>query len=163
VTSHAAEREFKIKYTTEGTTICPYCAVGCGMIAHWRDEDGRRRLVNLEGDADHPINGGALCSKGSSLFQVHANDLRLSKVLYRAPRSDHWEEKDWDWAIGRMTEKIKATRDASFQTDVDGVIVNRTPAIAGLGGAALDNEECYLWTKLGRALGLVYLDHCARL
>ena len=47
--------------------------------------------------------------------------------------------------------------------DDKGRVVNRTETLAGLGGAALDNEECYLWSKLARALGIVYLEHQARI
>ena len=50
----------KIVYTKETTTICPYCAVGCGIIVHTRDG----KVVNTEGDPDHPINQGSLCPKG---------------------------------------------------------------------------------------------------
>jgi len=42
-------------------------------------------------------------------------------------------------------------------------VVNRTEAVAGLGGAALDNEECYLYHKLARAVGIVFLEHQARI
>jgi formate dehydrogenase major subunit len=65
--------------------------------------------------------------------------------------------------LPRIAERVKATRDASFQTEVGGVVVNRTEAIASLGGAALDNEECYLLAKAMRALGVVYLEHQARI
>ena len=41
--------------------------------------------------------------------------------------------------------------------------VNRTEAIASFGGGELDNEECYLLVKMARALGLVYIEHCARI
>jgi formate dehydrogenase major subunit len=43
------------------------------------------------------------------------------------------------------------------------VPANRCTGIASLGGAALDNEECYLLVKLMRALGLVYIEHQARI
>jgi formate dehydrogenase major subunit len=43
------------------------------------------------------------------------------------------------------------------------VTVNRTEALASIGGAALNNEECYLIAKLTRSLGIVYLEHQARL
>jgi formate dehydrogenase major subunit len=42
-------------------------------------------------------------------------------------------------------------------------VVNRTDGIASFGGAALDNEECYLLVKMLRALGLVYVEHQARI
>jgi formate dehydrogenase major subunit len=144
----------------ETLTVCPYCAVGCGIICHTKDG----KLVNAEGDPDHPVNEGALCSKGAALFQVAENERRLTKVRYRAPGSEEWEEKSWDWALPRITKLIKRTRDATFAAkDKDGRTVNRTEGIAFLGGAALDNEECYLYTKLVRALGGVYHEHQARI
>lgn len=142
------------------TTICPYCGVGCGAIV---SESGGK-VISIEGDPDHPINLGALCSKGSALFQVANSDRRLSKVKYRAPGASSWEEKDWDWAIAKIAENIKTTRDATFiATDAKGQVVNRTEGIACLGGAALDNEECYAYSKFARSLGVVYLEHQARI
>jgi len=74
---------------------------------------------------------------------------------------------EWDWAITEVAKRIKATRDATFERTVTvgdkTVTVNRTRAIAFLGGAANNNEECYLATKLARALGIVYLEHQARI
>jgi formate dehydrogenase major subunit len=65
-----------------------------------------------------------------------------------------------------MALKVKSTRDfpLSFtKKDADGNTVNRTEAIAALGGAALDNEECHLYTKLMRSLGIIYIEHQARI
>lgn len=153
-------KDFKIKYAKETTTICPFCAVGCGIIVH--TEDGK--VINTEGDPDHPINEGSLCSKGSAVHQIPNNTRRLTKVLYRAPKSNRWEEKELDWAIAEVSKRIKSTRDSSFiPVDSAGVTVNRTEAIASIGGAALNNEECYLISKLTRALGIVYFEHEARL
>jgi formate dehydrogenase major subunit len=105
-----------------------------------------------------------MCSKSAALFQISNNDRRLSKVLYRAPGAAAWQEKSWDWAIGRIAEKIKATRDASFKAkDEQGRQVNRTEGIACLGGASLDNEECYTYSKFARSIGTVYLEHQARI
>jgi len=146
----------KFKQTT---TVCPYCAVGCGIICHTKDGE----LVHTEGDPEHPVNQGALCSKGSALFQVAQNERRQTKVLYRPPGGDKWEEKSWDWALPRIAARIKETRDATFVQTSKGALVNRTDGIACLGGAALDNEECYLYAKLARALGIVYLEHQARI
>ncbi len=145
----------------EKSTICPYDASGCGFLV--ATENGK--VVNIEGDPDHPINRGAACAKGASMRQLSAdNPWRLSKVLYRAPGGTDWEEKSWDWAIDQIARKIKASRDANFtEQDSQGRIVNRTEAIANLGGSALDNEECYLLAKLTRALGLVYIEHHARI
>lgn len=122
------------------------------------------RVLNVEGDPDHPINQGAMCSKSAALVQVANNERRLSKVLYRAPGAAAWEEKDWDFAIGRIASNIKATRDATFRRqDADGQVVNRAEGIACMGGASLDNEECYTYSKLARAMGVVYLEHQARI
>ena len=152
--------DLKIKYAKESTTICPYCAVGCALIVSASDG----KIINIEGDPDHPINQGSLCSKGEALIQVANNERRLTTVKYRAPFSDHWEEKSWDWALPEIAKRIKKTRDESWMAkDAKGRLVNRTEALAGLGGAALDNEECYLWSKLARALGIVYLEHQARI
>jgi len=145
----------------ETTTICPYCGVGCGFVV--ASENGS--LVNLEGDPEHPINEGGACAKGGAQYQLSAhNPRRLSKVRYRAPGSSQWEEKPWDWAIKEIAKRIKDTRDSNWVTkDKAGYTVNRTEAIASLGGASLDNEECYLISKLMRALGLVYIEHQARI
>ncbi len=85
-------------------------------------------------------------------------------MLYRAPGAADWEEKSWEWALGEIAKRIKNTRDANWiEKDSAGALVNRTEAIASLGSASLDNEECYLISKLMRALGLVYLEHHARI
>jgi formate dehydrogenase major subunit len=144
---------------TETTTVCPFCGVGCGQVVSVKNG----QVVSIEGDPHHPINEGTLCSKGAAASQVTNNPLRLKTPLYRAPGSDRWEEKSWDWMLPRIAARVKTTRDASFQAEVGGVTVNRTEAIASLGGAALDNEECYLLVKLMRALGIVYLEHQARI
>ncbi len=150
----------KLVYTKETTTICPYCAVGCGIIVQTRDG----RVVNTEGDPDHPINEGALCPKGGSLSQISDNPGRLTKPLYRAPFVREWKEVSWDWAFDKIAENIKKTRDASFMLkNAKGETVNRTDAIASVGSAALDNEECYLYQKFLRGLGLVYIEHQARI
>ncbi len=141
------------------TTICPFCGVGCGQVVSVKDG----RVLSVEGDRNHPVNEGTLCSKGAAAAQVANNPLRLKTPMYRAPGSDRWEEKSWDWVLPQIAQRVKATRDASFQTEVGGVVVNRTEAIGSLGGAALDNEDCYLLVKLMRALGIVYLEHQARL
>ncbi len=151
--------KMKTLLTKESTTICPYCAVGCGLIVSAREG----KVVNIEGDPDHPINEGSLCSKGSALYQVAVNERRLGAVRYRAPGSDKWEEKTWEWALEEIAKRIKKTRDESFVEREDGKIVNRTDGIACLGGAALDNEECYLYSKLARAMGITYLEHQARI
>jgi len=156
----AFAQEAVVRAATLRTTICPYCAVGCGALVAVSEG----RAVHVEGDPDHPINGGSLCAKGSAMLQAVYNPRRLAKVKYRAPGATAWEEKDWDWAVAQIARRIQQARDATFQAaDAEGRLVHRTPAIASLGGAALSNEECYLIAKLSRALGIVYLEHQARI
>jgi len=155
----SAGAPLKIRYAKETTTICPYCGVGCGQIVHTRDG----MIVNIEGDPDHPINEGALCSKGASTFQLNHNDRRLTKVRHRKPGSGDWEDLPWDAAMNRIVELMKKTRDATWIAAEDGKTLNRTNGIACLGGAALDTEECYLLSKAMRAMGLVWIEHQARI
>ena len=149
------------KQIGEKTTICPYDATGCGFLV--AAVDGK--VVNIEGDPDHPINRGGGCAKGASMRQLSAdNPWRLNRVLYRPPGGAEWQEKSWDWTVERIAARIKETRDANWvTTDENGFRVNRTDAIASVGGAALDNEECYLLVKMLRSLGLVYVEHQARI
>lgn len=140
-------------------SICPFCGVGCGQVVSVRSG----KVIHIEGDPGHPISEGTLCSKGAAGIQVVNNSRRLQKVLYRAPGAKAWEEKSWDWAFERIAARVKEMRDKSFKTTVDGRVVNRTEAMACLGGSALDNEEAYALVKLMRSLGLVYVEHQARL
>jgi formate dehydrogenase major subunit len=154
------ENNREVKVGTETTTICPYCGCGCGLVV--TTVDGK--VTNTEGDPDHPINEGALCSKGQCLYQVSRNERRLKKVLHRKPGAAEWEEVSWDEALDGIAAKVKATRDATFlEADGEGRTVNRTDGIGLLGSAALDNEECYALSKLARAMGLVFIEHQARI
>ncbi len=149
------------KKVKEAVTICPYCSCGCGLIIA-TGPDGH--IVNSEGDPDNITNRGALDPKSIAVRQLSQSPLRLKKPLYRAPGASEWQEVEWDWAITEVAKRIKATRDATFErTNADGVTVNRTMGLAFLGGAANNSEECYLATKLARALGIVYLEHQARI
>ena len=159
VSAVASPEELRIREAVETTTVCPYCSVGCSAIVSVVDG----KVVALEGLSDSPINRGSLCSKGQSIFQVANNDRRLTKVRYRAPGATDWQEKTWSEAIESIARLIKDTRDANFTKEKDGVTVNRCTGIAQLGGAALDNEECYLASKFARSLGLVYIEHQARI
>jgi len=157
-----AQIPLKYKRTTETTTICPYCAVGCGIIVHTRDG----KFIGSEGDPDHPINGGRLCPKGKSITQLSYdfNKNRLTKPLYRAPYSKEWKEVSWDWVLDKIAEKIKKARAKFFiKKNSKGQIVNRIDALASVGSAAIDNEECYIFQKFLRSLGLVYIEHQARI
>ncbi len=162
---------FKLKKTKETASGCPYCGCGCSTIVYSEND----KVVFIEGDPDSPINEGTLCPKGAALPDIHnfvnkkrqrvLNPNRLTEVLYRAPGSNQWEVKDWDWAIPEIAKRVKKTRDEHFEEkDANGVTVNRTMAICQMGSANINNEEDYLINKLMRgALGVVDLDHCARL
>ena len=159
----AATQEFKLANVREFTTSCNFCSCGCGMIAAVREG----KLITMEGDYDHIVNRGSLCVKGISMFATHSSPNRLRKPRYRAPGSDRWEEISWDDAVERIAEKIRKTRDATWvATEKLGdaeVPVNRTDAIAFMGGAQNTNEECYLFQKAARLLGMPFVEHQARL
>jgi formate dehydrogenase alpha subunit (EC 1.2.1.2) len=122
------------------------------------------KLINSEGNPDHPINQGGLCSKGNALFQIANNDRRMKDVLYRAPGSDNWEVVDWDWAAYEIAERIKKLRDSTFiEKDDKGNVVNRVETLAVIGSSPLDNEEAYLVSKFARSLGVVHLETQARI
>lgn len=174
------------------TSICCYCAVGCGLLVGTSSSDPD--AVYVQGDPDHPINRGSLCSKGQAMGQLHTvdgalNPKRLTQPLYRAPGGTVWQPKTWDWMLNTIANRIKTTRDSAnlgytgsdpnspmMNTTLEDWIedpdnpgtgdwypANRCTGIACLGGAAHDTEECYLLIKLMRALGLVYIEHQARI
>jgi formate dehydrogenase major subunit len=161
--ARAATKELKLSDVSEFTTACNFCSCGCGMIAAVKDG----QLLTLEGDYDHIVNGGSLCVKGMAVMPTHASPRRNLVPRYRAAGSDHWEELTWDDAIHKIAERIVKVRDETWvATEKVGdaeVPVNRTDAIAFLGGAQNTNEECYLFQKAARLLGTAFIEHQARL
>ena len=185
----AATKDLKLSDVSEFTTSCNFCSCGCGMIAAVKDG----KLLKMEGDYDHIVNRGSLCVKGISMYATHASPQRLTTPRYRAPGSDHWEDISWDDAITRVAQKVRKTRDENWiatekvdapELSVDRaagdrlqnaphfipheggpreVPVNRTDAMGFMGGAQNTNEECYLFQKAARLLGLAYVEHQARL
>ena len=126
----AQAKEFKLKWTKQTTSICCYCAVGCGLIVSTSTSDnplGKGRAINVEGDPDHPINEGSLCPKGASTWQLTVNDQRPKKPLYRAPHATEWKEVEWEWAMEEIAKRVKESRDKSFTEKNDkGQLVNRS-------------------------------------
>jgi len=159
----AATQNLRLSNVSEFTTSCNFCSCGCGMIASVRDG----KLITMEGDYDHIVSRGSLCVKGISMFATHASPKRLTKPLYRAPGSDHWEEMEWKDAAEKIARKIHKTRNdnwiATEKVGDKDVPVNRTDAIAFLGGAQNTNEECYIFQKASRLLGIPWVEHQARL
>jgi formate dehydrogenase major subunit len=164
----AAVRELKIARTTETRSTCPYCSVSCGVIIHTLGDGSRNvkpTVVHVEGDPDHPINQGTLCPKGITLKQNIVNDRRLTKVMYRAPGSAAWEEKDWDFAINRIARLFKDTRDWTLrQEDERRRKLNALTSVGVIGGCTDTNELNYLLVKAFRAgLGVVPIEQQARI
>ncbi len=158
--SVAHAQTLRIQNARAVPTVCPYCAVGCGMVAHVVDGT----IVNIEGNPDSPVSEGNLCPKGTASYQLLVNEHRWTTVKYRAPGSDHWEDKPLDWAMDRIAQLVKKTRDESFvEKSVDGKTVNNTTAIFSLGGATIDNEWNYSHAKLMRGLGIVAIENQARI
>lgn len=153
----------RIKAAKQYTTVCAYCSCGCGLICSVDKITGK--IFNIEGDPENPINEGALCAKGAGFFDLtEANKFRLTKIQYRAPYSDKWEVKDWDWAMNRIARITKDARDKDFVVrNSKGQLVNRCETVAHLGSSNIDNEECWLISASVRAMGLVYIDHQARI
>ena len=145
---------------TVGTSICPYCAVGCAQLVYARNG----QVIHVEGDPRSPINEGTLCPKGAATLDLMTSPERLSKVLYRPPYGEKWEEQSLAWAMDRIAFLTKQMRDETFvQILPDGTPVNHTLALASLGGATLDAEENYLIKKLfGGGLGMVWIENQAR-
>jgi assimilatory nitrate reductase catalytic subunit len=80
-------------------TTCPYCGVGCGIVA----SAGDGRSVTIAGDPDHPTNRGRLCSKGTHLAETVGLDGRL---LY--PRIGRWRAS-WDKALNLVARRFAQT------------------------------------------------------
>jgi formate dehydrogenase major subunit len=164
--ARAEVREFKISRTTETRSICPYCAVSCGVIIHTLGDKAKNvkgSVVHVEGDPDHPISRGSLCPKGATLKGdiQHAN--RLTKPMVRKPGSDKWEDISWDEAIAKIARHVKTTRDKCFVAkNAKGQTVNRNPGMAIIGGCTDTNEFNFLQWKVISALGVPYRDSQAR-
>lgn len=144
-----------------GTSICPFCAVGCAQLVYAKNG----KPIHIEGDPRSPVNQGTLCPKGAGTLGMLLSPQRINAVLYRAPYSDRWETKPLEWAMDRIAERVKQTRDETFVERLpDGTLVNQTLGIGSLGGATLDNEENYLMKKLfGGGLGMVNIENQARI
>lgn len=155
------EAHSRIKGASVHVSVCPYCAVGCSQLVYTKDG----KIIDIEGNYESPINGGTLCPKGAATWQLVNSPRRVTTVKHRAPYSDRWEDRPLDWAMERIAQLVKDTRDAAFEErDPNGMFVNRTLAIGHLGGATLDNEENYLIKKLFTGgLGIVAVENQARI
>jgi formate dehydrogenase major subunit len=158
-----------IKTGRQVPSLCPYCSVGCAQIVTVNDAG---KIIDIQGNPDSPLSEGTLCPKGAATYQLVVNDLRWTKVKYRAPGSGRWEDKSLDWSMNRIAELVKQTRDANFNefeevSDGKGGKVKKrvmnTYALASLGGATLSNEWNYAQQKLMHGLGVVSVENQARI
>jgi formate dehydrogenase major subunit len=155
------ELQARVKGAKAVTSVCPYCAVGCSTLAYVSDEG---KLLDVEGNPDSPVNAGHLCPKGSAIFGLTVNDQRWTTPKYRAPHSSEWVDVTLDWALDRIAERFKASREETFvRTGPDGKRRNHTLGIASLGGATFGIEENYLLQKLLKSAGVVSVENQARI
>ena len=124
-------------------TTCPYCGVGCGLIASHRS-DG---VIELQGDPEHPANRGRLCSKGSALGQTLDREGRLLH-----PRLDG-RRTDWDTALAAVAKGFRR------------VIEQHGPdAVAFYVSGQLLTEDYYVANKLMKGyIGSANIDTNSRL
>ena len=166
-TSALAEtRNFKLARTTETRNTCPYCSVGCGIIMYSLGDKAKNvtaDIVHIEGDPDHPVNRGTLCTRGAGLLDfVHsANRLKFPEI--REPGAKEWKRVSWDDAMSRLTKFMKADRDTNFlASTADGKVVNRWTSTGMLCASASSNESGYLTQKAMRSMGMLVFDNQAR-
>jgi formate dehydrogenase major subunit len=162
--AYEVKQNLRIAGATESHSVCPYCAVGCALVAFTRkNPDGSVQLLQIEGNPDSPITEGRLCPKGATAMQLATSTRRVEQPLYRAAGATQWQKISWDEMLDKIARNIKASRDRTFvSVDAQGNVVNRADGIAFAGGAAFSNEEGYLATKVMRGLGVVFLEQQAR-
>ena len=162
--STKVKQNLRIAGAKESHSICPYCAVGCSLVAYTRQKsDGSVELLQIEGDPDSPVNEGRLCPKGATSMQLAVSSRRVDAPLYRPAGATEWQKLSWDDALDKIARHVKDTRDRTFvQDDKKGNTVNRVDGIAFAGGAAYSSEEGYFATKVMRTLGVTHLEQQAR-
>jgi formate dehydrogenase major subunit len=157
--AYQVKQNLRIAGARESHSVCPYCAVGCSLVAYTNDAG---KLLQIEGDPDSPVNEGRLCPKGATAMQLAVAANRVGHVMYRAPKATEWKPITWDQALDMLARRMKDARDQTFVTTDAGNTVNRCEGIAFAGGAAFSSEEGYFATKIMRGLGLVHLEQQAR-
>ena len=124
-------------------TTCPYCGVGCGVLA---TPDGKGGAA-IKGDPDHPANAGRLCSKGSALGETLALDTRLLHPVVDGVRSN------WAHALDQIAKRLQAVRAA-----------HGPQAIAFYLSGQLLTEDYYVANKLAKGfIGTPHVDTNSRL
>ena len=158
--ARARAQSLRIKDSRTVPSLCPFCSVGCATLVHVQNGE----IINIEGDPRSPHNEGTLCPKGAATFQLHKNPNRPTKVLHRKPGASEWDEVELEWAMNRVAELTRKTRDATFVERLpNGKQVNSTTAIFHLGGATLDNEFNHIAQKFLRGYGIIAIENQARI
>ncbi|ROR08812.1 formate dehydrogenase (quinone-dependent) catalytic subunit [Erwinia sp. JUb26] len=162
----AESRQYKLLRARETRNTCTYCSVGCGLLIYSMGDgakNAKQSIFHIEGDADHPVNRGALCPKGAGLLDYIHSDSRLKYPEYRAPGANSWQRISWDEAYDRIARLMKDDRDANFVArNEEGVTVNRWLSTGMLCASASSNETGYLTQKITRSLGMLAVDNQAR-
>jgi formate dehydrogenase major subunit len=160
-------RPFKLVNTKEARTICPYCAVSCGMMVFAKpnpENNNKLEVTHIEGDSDHPVNRGTLCPKGAAAIDYIRSKTRVKHPMHRKPGSNQFEQVSWDFALDRIAKLMKEDRDANFiEKNNDGVTVNRWSTMAFLSGSSCTNETGWVTWKVTRGLGMLQVENQARI
>jgi ferredoxin-nitrate reductase len=131
-------------------TTCCYCGVGCGVAVH----QSRSGALTLEGDRDHPVNQGRLCSKGTNL--IHTIKDRGDRLLYpelRDARAMPRRQATWDEALDRVAGAFRAT-----------IAKHGPDSVAFYVSGQCLTEEYYLANKIAKGfLGTNNIDTNSRL
>ena len=130
-------------------TVCPYCGVGCGLVAKVRG----RRILEVRGDKDHPSTRGGICPKGAQIDQIVHTQNRLTAAHWRSSRGEDFQPVGHDVALAWLAEKFKE------------VIRKHGPdAVAFYLSGQLTTESQYVFNKLAKgAIGTNNIDSNSRL
>jgi formate dehydrogenase major subunit len=160
-------RPFKIGHAKVTRSNCPYCSVSCGLLIYSEGDgakNARASVIHVEGDPDHPVNRGTLCPKGAALLDFVHSESRTKYPMYRAPGSNTWERKSWDWTLDRIARLLKDDRDKHFVArNAEGQTVNRWITTGFLAASAATNETGYVTNKVVRSMGALVFDNQARI
>ena len=186
----AAAATLKLSDIQEFTTSCNFCSCGCGMIASVRDgkliamEGDFDHIVNrgalcvkgISMFATHASPRRLTTPRYRAPGSDHWEDISWDDAITRVAQKIR-KTRDETWIASETVEAAKLVVDAAAgdarnasaprvvagETTTSEVPVNRTDAIGFMGGAQNTNEECYLFQKAARLLGLPYVEHQARL
>jgi assimilatory nitrate reductase catalytic subunit len=124
-------------------TTCPYCGVGCGVLATPNGPEA----ADIRGDAEHPANRGRLCSKGSALGETLSLDTRLLHPEIGGRRVA------WDAALDRVAERFQSI-----------IAAHGPDAVALYVSGQLLTEDYYVANKLMKGyIGTANIDTNSRL